>query len=220
MTGRRVRLLAVACLLLAGVPFGSAQGSDNSGQQGSDNGAGTDQQNAPATQGGPQGGQQPEEDSSGGNPTNEMQAQAQSTEAAGPPAPPAAASATPWGAKAALYNRIGWPSAPNAPPPFAPGTIIPPPPPGTPSHPAPHGPPAPPPTELSFFVIGDWGGQDDWPMTTVAQTQCAAAMAKTASLIHPQFIISTGDNFYESGVQGVYACRPTRPCSLPCVTFH
>lgn len=61
------------------------------------------------------------------------------------------------------------------------------------------------------MVMGDWGGQDDWPMTTVAQTQCAAALSRAAEYIHPQFIVSTGDNFYETGINGVFVLLPTFP---------
>ena len=48
---------------------------------------------------------------------------------------------------------------------------------------------------LNFLVMGDWGrnGADH-------QKEVAAQMGKTATAIIPQFIISTGDNFYPSGV--------------------
>jgi hypothetical protein len=50
-------------------------------------------------------------------------------------------------------------------------------------------------TPLSFLVIGDWGrnGADH-------QKQVARQMGKTAAKQHSAFIISTGDNFYPSGV--------------------
>ena len=45
-------------------------------------------------------------------------------------------------------------------------------------------------------------------MTTVAQEQCAQAMSKLAiDLVHPTFIVSAGDNFYEDGIKG----RPPTP---------
>lgn len=198
------RAVAVACLLVGSA---SAQsGSDNAVPGGSD-GTGPSDQNQPVQ-----------------NPANEAQgssaASPQTVPAAAGPSAGAAVAAGPtaavvatahpamsWGEQVAIYDKTGWP--PLAPP-FAPGTTMPsPPPPGVPAIPAPHGPPAPPPTDLSFFVIGDWGGQDDWPMTTVAQTQCATAMAKIAGMEKPQFIISTGDNFYESGIQGAVARLPT-----------
>lgn len=51
------------------------------------------------------------------------------------------------------------------------------------------------PAALNFIILGDWGrvGADH-------QKQVAAQMGKTASEIKAQFIISTGDNFYPSGV--------------------
>ena len=58
-------------------------------------------------------------------------------------------------------------------------------------------PPSPPATELSFLFISDWGGQEDWPLTTQAQTQCASAMATVAYNQNSQFVLSGGDNFYE-----------------------
>jgi hypothetical protein len=50
-------------------------------------------------------------------------------------------------------------------------------------------------TPLNFLVIGDWGrnGADH-------QKQVASQMGKTAAKQHSAFIISTGDNFYPSGV--------------------
>jgi tartrate-resistant acid phosphatase type 5 len=54
------------------------------------------------------------------------------------------------------------------------------------------------PAALPFVLIGDWGryGTDN-------QTDVAAQMGKTAAAITSQFTISTGDNFYESGVTGL-----------------
>ncbi len=51
------------------------------------------------------------------------------------------------------------------------------------------------PKALQFIAMGDWGrnGADH-------QKQVAEQMGKTAADIHAQFIISTGDNFYPSGV--------------------
>jgi predicted MPP superfamily phosphohydrolase len=46
-----------------------------------------------------------------------------------------------------------------------------------------------------FFVIGDWGRNGDYHQREVAE-----AMRKTAKLSDPEFIISTGDNFYTNGV--------------------
>ncbi len=49
-----------------------------------------------------------------------------------------------------------------------------------------------------FFVIGDWGRGGAHHQTAVA-----AAMAGAAAVRDPRWIISAGDNFYESGVTGV-----------------
>ena len=96
-------------------------------------------------------------------------------------------------ASTGVFQKIGWPTAP-------PQGMMPP----NPSNPTqPVQPPAPPPNSVAFFAIADWGGQDDWPMTTVAQLQCAQAMSKIATdLVHPTFVVSAGDNFYELGIKG------------------
>jgi len=51
------------------------------------------------------------------------------------------------------------------------------------------------PTALNFIAMGDWGrnGADH-------QKQVARQMGSTASEVKAQFVISTGDNFYPSGV--------------------
>ena len=54
------------------------------------------------------------------------------------------------------------------------------------------------PTGLQFLVVGDWGRNG-----TQNQQQVANQMNRTALLTGTQFIISTGDNFYESGVVNV-----------------
>ena len=46
-----------------------------------------------------------------------------------------------------------------------------------------------------FFVLGDWGRQGEYNQTVVAE-----AMARKARSFHPDFIVSTGDNFYEEGL--------------------
>lgn len=47
---------------------------------------------------------------------------------------------------------------------------------------------------FDFFVLGDWSH------TKSGQQRVAQAMEKIASIAPPRFIISTGDNFYPSGV--------------------
>lgn len=48
---------------------------------------------------------------------------------------------------------------------------------------------------LHFYVIGDWGRQGYYN-----QAELGAMMQQMSMVIEPEFIISTGDNFYPSGV--------------------
>ncbi|MBC7485824.1 MAG: metallophosphoesterase [Cytophagaceae bacterium] len=52
---------------------------------------------------------------------------------------------------------------------------------------------------LNFFVIGDWGRNGSHHQKEVAEQ-----MNEIGKMIHPNFIISTGDNFYPNGVGSVY----------------
>lgn len=56
-------------------------------------------------------------------------------------------------------------------------------------------------TNVSFLVLGDWGRRGAYNQSAVA-----SAMAIQASLSNPppSFVISTGDNFYESGLTSPY----------------
>lgn len=49
-----------------------------------------------------------------------------------------------------------------------------------------------------FFVIGDWGRNGE-----SMQSDVAASMKKCAEIADPEFIISTGDNFYTYGVASI-----------------
>jgi tartrate-resistant acid phosphatase type 5 len=49
-----------------------------------------------------------------------------------------------------------------------------------------------------FLVLGDWGRGGEFNQTVVAD-----AMARRAATLHPDFVISTGDNFYDSGLTSV-----------------
>lgn len=51
---------------------------------------------------------------------------------------------------------------------------------------------------LSFLVLGDWGEHSS------GQTQVASAMARVADEVDSAFVISTGDNFYSSGVASIH----------------
>ena len=67
---------------------------------------------------------------------------------------------------------------------------------------------------LSFLAIADWGGQEDWPLTTDAQLACATAMGTVARQLNSQFVLSAGDNFYETArsllTVGLHAHRRVR----------
>lgn len=58
--------------------------------------------------------------------------------------------------------------------------------------------PAPPTSSVSFLVVGDWG-----KMNSPSQRGVAVQMGETAARMHAAFVISTGDNFYPSGVSSV-----------------
>ena len=51
------------------------------------------------------------------------------------------------------------------------------------------------PADMNLPQIGDWGRNGQFNQTLVAQ-----AMARKAEKFKPEFIISVGDNFYESGL--------------------
>eukprot|EP00798_Chlamydomonas_sp_ICE-L_P009447 gene9447-8904_t len=51
--------------------------------------------------------------------------------------------------------------------------------------------------ELTFFVVGDWGREGN-----ASQLLAAKMMTDIAATHPPDFIISTGDNFYDYGLTG------------------
>ncbi|XP_031253461.1 purple acid phosphatase 17-like [Pistacia vera] len=51
---------------------------------------------------------------------------------------------------------------------------------------------------LSFLVIGDWGRRGFYNQTLVAYQ-----MGKVAEKLNIDFVVSTGDNFYDNGLEGV-----------------
>lgn len=83
------------------------------------------------------------------------------------------------------------------------------------------------PEALSFCVIGDWGRYGEYVQKTVAEQLSAAVVGVDAS-----FIISTGDNFYPSGVasefdpawkysfEDVYHSYPTHITWYPVLGNH
>jgi tartrate-resistant acid phosphatase type 5 len=54
------------------------------------------------------------------------------------------------------------------------------------------------PDRLDFLIVGDWGDPH-----VNAQREVAAAMGEVASTVAGDFVISTGDNFYNRGVHSV-----------------
>ena len=60
---------------------------------------------------------------------------------------------------------------------------------------------------LVFNVLGDWGGQDDDPYTTKAETGLAVAMGEVAASVRSQFTVALGDNFYHYGVKNIHDPR-------------
>ena len=55
--------------------------------------------------------------------------------------------------------------------------------------------------EVSFLVMGDWGGIPIYPWHTPAEGHTAKAMGEETTKINSSFALALGDNFYESGVK-------------------
>jgi len=60
---------------------------------------------------------------------------------------------------------------------------------------------------IRFLQIGDWGGVNREPYVSKHQNECAVGMDAVASNISAQFIIGSGDNFYNVGVNDVHDSR-------------
>uniref|UniRef100_A0A0B6ZW14 Tartrate-resistant acid phosphatase type 5 n=1 Tax=Arion vulgaris TaxID=1028688 RepID=A0A0B6ZW14_9EUPU len=56
---------------------------------------------------------------------------------------------------------------------------------------------------LRFFIIGDVGGVEYEPYSTLVERSTATEMGKIADIYSPQFILELGDNFYHEGVTSV-----------------
>jgi hypothetical protein len=67
---------------------------------------------------------------------------------------------------------------------------------------------------VSLLVLGDWGGQSADPYTTPGQLSAASAMATVATTTQSTFVLSTGGNFYNDGIQGARARRAGRAAAL------
>ncbi|EYU21854.1 hypothetical protein MIMGU_mgv1a0097862mg, partial [Erythranthe guttata] len=50
---------------------------------------------------------------------------------------------------------------------------------------------------LTFLVVGDWGRRGDFN-----QSQVAFQMGKIGDELDIDFVVSTGDNFYDNGLNG------------------
>ncbi|CAI5949603.1 unnamed protein product [Closterium sp. NIES-65] len=53
-------------------------------------------------------------------------------------------------------------------------------------------------SQLSFLVVGDWGRNGDYNQSIVAES-----MGEVAAAIDSSFVVSTGDNFYDDGLQDI-----------------
>ncbi|CAI7840380.1 unnamed protein product [Closterium sp. NIES-54] len=53
-------------------------------------------------------------------------------------------------------------------------------------------------SQLSFLVVGDWGRNGDYNQSIVAES-----MGEVAAAIDSSFVVSTGDNFYDDGMQDI-----------------
>ena len=64
---------------------------------------------------------------------------------------------------------------------------------------------------LTFFLLGDWGGQEDWPWTRPGQLATAAGMAAVGAALpggQPDFILALGDNMYALGLCNNWTLAP------------
>jgi len=61
--------------------------------------------------------------------------------------------------------------------------------------------------ELYFLLVGDFGGSPTYPYTTDIQTTVAKSMDAAAKKHNTQFVVTNGDNFYETGVASVSDSR-------------
>lgn len=57
--------------------------------------------------------------------------------------------------------------------------------------------------DLSFFVLGDWGGIPNSPYRTLIELEVSKSMNYLSSIHNTKFQIALGDNFYFDGVTNV-----------------
>ena len=60
---------------------------------------------------------------------------------------------------------------------------------------------------LSFLLLGDWGGDPQYPYTTASEVSCARQMGTKAEMLSANFTVSLGDNIYYTGVKNEYDSR-------------
>lgn len=60
---------------------------------------------------------------------------------------------------------------------------------------------------IRFYQIGDWGGIGKDPFSSSSQRLAAEGMNLAAERWRPQFIISSGDNFYDHGISNIHDKR-------------
>eukprot|EP00658_Telonema_sp_P-2_P071488 TRINITY_DN60749_c0_g2_i1.p1 TRINITY_DN60749_c0_g2~~TRINITY_DN60749_c0_g2_i1.p1 ORF type:complete len:311 (+),score=55.16 TRINITY_DN60749_c0_g2_i1:39-971(+) len=58
-------------------------------------------------------------------------------------------------------------------------------------------------SELSFMVMGDWGGMPIWPYFSPGEHAIAKSLGRIAGETNASFTLALGDNFYEHGVKNV-----------------
>lgn len=63
------------------------------------------------------------------------------------------------------------------------------------------------PSDMTFLVMGDWGGDEHQPYCTPSEKDTARAMNTEAGQIGAKFALSLGDNFYHAGVTSVSDAR-------------
>ena len=71
--------------------------------------------------------------------------------------------------------------------------------------------------QLTFLVLGDWGGKPSAPYTTPAEVDLAKVMGSKAAEIGSQFTLALGDNFYDKGVKNVEDARFKETFEVSCV---
>ena len=55
--------------------------------------------------------------------------------------------------------------------------------------------------DLSFIVLGDWGSNSEGGKYAETQLAVAKIMGQIAAKFSTHFVVTVGDNFYETGVR-------------------